>query len=159
LRLLDRFEGFQRLLGLEMVGRSGCRCCGRVSIFSIGWWSQHHKQLLLWRCDIATYIISISRGSSCTSFGYTRRKHCTTLYAAEMEALCISAYIMPVSGLHVCLSYRDADQGDGKYCIQARGELCLADGRKAGRSRARNIARQLGAIKVTVREMTSSGPA
>jgi hypothetical protein len=37
--------------------------------------------------------------------------------------------------------------------------FCLADGRRAGRSRARNIARQLGATKVTVREMTSSGPA
>jgi hypothetical protein len=47
----------------------------------------------------------------------------TRLYTAEMETLCISAYMMPVSGLHVCLAYRDADQGDGKCYSQARKKL------------------------------------
>jgi hypothetical protein len=49
-------------------------------------------------------------------------------------------------------AYNDDQLSTGNF-------FCLADERKAGRSRARNIARQLGAIKVTVREMTSSDPA
>jgi hypothetical protein len=36
--------------------------------------------------------------------------------------------------------------------------VCNADGKRAGRNRARVIARQLGASRLVVREVTNAGP-